>query len=406
MEPLPIAPVLLVAALLALACAPASSSPPVVAIDPAASSGPPAPPAPGAGRWKVGAYLSLSGEDAAFGAEAREGIELAVQELNAGGGPKRREVEVVFADDRSNPGATTERVHELIEQQKVVALLGEVSSARSRAGALVAGKLGVPMITPTATHPEVTRVGPFVFRACIDDDAQGRAAARFAVGEAKNKRVGLLFGSDDRYSSGLARAFREEVPRLGGTLVAEQSFLKREADVSRQLAEIRRAGPDLIFVPTYYTLVAPLARQAKAAGLRADQLVGSDGWSSEGLLGDAGDELEGARFVDHWVSDAPWPASRAFVERYASRFHHPPSAIAALGYDAAKLLGDALARAREDTPGGVGRALQETRGFAGATGSLSMGEHGEPDKEVVVVRIAGRRFRYHATVRPRSAAAP
>ncbi|MFT3765491.1 MAG: ABC transporter substrate-binding protein [Minicystis sp.] len=389
------------AALLFAACSstPPAATTPVAEVTAAPQAAPPAAPAPAAKTWKIGAYLSLSGPDAAFGMETREGIDLAIDDVNARGGVKGRKLEVVFADDKSNPQATVDAVLRLIDASEVVALLGEVASSRSKAGGIVASKRGVPMITPASTNPDVTRIGPFVFRACFDDAVQGKAAARYVVQSAPKKRVALLTAADDLYSSTLASAFREEVARLGAPLT-EVRFSRREADLTAAVQAIAREKPSLVYAPVYYDVMPAIVKAAKAAGLRGDQLVGSDGWSSNELLAGAGDLLEGAVFTDHWHPDAPWPASRAFVTAYRERFKHDPSAIAALGHDAARLLADAVARAGADTPEAIRQALSETRDLAAATGTISMGKGGEPEKDVVLVRIEKRQFRYHTAIRP------
>jgi branched-chain amino acid transport system substrate-binding protein len=242
-------------------------------------------------------------------------------------------------------------------------------------------------------------VGPFVFRACFDDVRQGKAAARYVVENARNKRIGLIFASDDPYSSGLAGAFRDEAAKRGAYLV-EQRILHDETNPIAQLGAIARHNPDLVYVPVYYTMVPGIAKAARAAGIDGRRLVGSDGWEASQLLDEAGDLLEGAVFTDHWVADAPWPASRAFVAAYRRRFQRDPSTVAALGHDAAKLLADAIGRAENGSREAVQRALATTRGFEGATGTISMGPGGEPDHAVVIVRIEARRFHHHTIVRP------
>lgn len=396
----------LVAALTACSAAPAAHE--VVASAPqpeapasasAAAALPPAAAPAQAAEWRVGAYLCLSGPEASFGVDTKEGIDLAVEETNTAG-IKGRPLKMFYADDRSNPQTATDEVLNLIHRDNVIALLGEVASSRAKAGGIVADKLQVPMIAIAATNPEVTRVGPFVFRACFIDDVQARAAARYLVKTRKKKRFAILFASDALYSSTLATEFKAEATRLGATIVSEQSFLQTETNFASRLAALRGAKADFIYAPVYYNHMIPIARQAKAAGIAGRSFVGGDGWEAEELLKDASAELEGAMLTSHWVSDAPDPVSRAFVTHYHARFHRDATSLAALGYDAARLLADALGRAREPTPAAVRDAIAETRGFVGATGRLSMGADRDPDKPVFVVKIAKGRFTYGDAVSP------
>jgi branched-chain amino acid transport system substrate-binding protein len=348
--------------------------------------------------WKVGSYLSLSGPETQFGVDTREGIELAIDEVNQAGGVKGKRIKILFEDDKSKPEETNNKVLQLIDRDKVVALLGEVASGRSRVGGIAANKKKIPMITPSSTHPDITQIGPFVFRVCFTDDVQGQMGARFVVQKLGRKKVGLLYAVDDLYSSGLAKEFREEVKRLGAEIVLEKSYLKSETNYTTYIEELRAAKPEAIYAPIYYTAMIPIARQAKAAGLKGDIFTGGDGWNAEELLKDAGEEMEGAYFTNHSAPDIPWPASQAFNKAYVARYHREPSALAATGYDAAKLLADAIGRAKDGTPESIRQAIQETRNFQGATGAISIDENRNADKPVVIVQIKDRKFKYFGTV--------
>ena len=370
---------------------------------PTASSDKAAPGAAPVTEWKVGAFLSLSGEEAQFGVDTREGIELAVDEVNKAGGVKGKPIKMVFEDDKSTPTEATNKVLQLIDRDKVVAILGEVASSRSLPGGIVANKKKIPMITPSSTNADVTKDRPFVFRVCFTDDVQGKMGAEFIAKTMGKKRIGLLFASDDLYSSGLAKEFKDEAKRLGAEIVAEKSYLKSETNFTTYITEIKAANPDLIYVPNYYTAMVPIARQAKAAGVKGDMFVGGDGWDSEQLLKDAGEEMEGAYFTNHYAPDVPWENSKKFVAKYNERFKHDPSSQAATGYDAAKVLADAIGRAKDDSPDAIRQAIQETKGFQGATGTITIDENRNADKPLVIVKIKDKKFTYYATVNEKAA---
>jgi branched-chain amino acid transport system substrate-binding protein len=356
--------------------------------------------------WRVGAYLSLSGEDAALGIYTKEGIELAIDEVNAAGGVKGRPVKVLYEDDKSNPQEATNKVLQLIDRDKVVALLGEVASSRSKAGGIVANKKKVPMITPSSTSIDVTRVGPFVFRVCYTDDTQGQAGADFIIDTLGKKKIGLLYASDDLYSAGLAEEFKKELKKRGGELVAEKSFLKKETNFTTYLNEIKDSKPDIIYAPLYYNQMITIARQAKAVGIKGDMFAGGDGWEADEMINDAGEEMEGAYFTDLYAPGVPWPNAQTFRVKYNERFHRDPSSLAATGYDAAKLLADALGRARDDSPDSLRQAIQDTKDFAGSTGAISIDVERNADKPVVVARVHEKKFVYFATTHDKATAAP
>jgi len=348
--------------------------------------------------WKVGAYLSLSGAETGFGTSTKEGIELAIEEVNAKGGVKGKKIKIIFEDDKSNPQEASNKVLQLIDRDKVVALLGEVASSRSKAGGIVANKKKIPMITPSSTNPDVTQVGPFVFRVCFTDDVQGQMGARFVSEKLNKKKVAILYASDDLYSSGLANEFRTEAKKLGMEIVIEKSFLKNETNFTTYLNEIKGASPEMIYAPVYYNAMVPIARQAKATGLSGSMFIGGDGWHDESLVDGAGEEMEGAYFTNHYSPDMPSENSKAFVKKYSDRFKHEPSSLAAQGYDAALLLADAIGRAKADTPESIRDAIAETKEFQGATGAITINEQRNADKPIVVVQIKGKKFTYFDTI--------
>ncbi|MDF2696336.1 MAG: Branched-chain amino acid transporter, amino acid-binding protein, partial [Labilithrix sp.] len=290
---------------------------------------------------KVGAYLSLSGADSTFGTDTREGIELAVQETNAAGGVKGKRIRVIYEDDKSTTYEAVQKVRQLIDRNKVVAVLGEVASSRSLAGGLIANTSQVPMVTPSSTAVEVTKKRSWVFRTCFTDDQQGAVGARFIKDELKKRRVGIFYAAQDSYSSGLARAFRDEFKKLGGQIVVDKGYQKGETNFRTYLSELKAAEPEVIFVPNYYNEMVLIARQARELGIPGSMFVGGDGWDSSNLVEGAGAELEGAHFTNHYAPDVPWENSKRFVTAFTDKYQHEPTSLTAQGYDAAKLLFDA-----------------------------------------------------------------
>jgi len=305
---------------------------------------------------------------------------------------------VLFEDDKSNVQEASNKVLQLIDRDKVIAILGEVASSRSKAGGLVANNKHIPMVTPSSTNVEVTVGREYVFRACFTDDLQGKSAATFAVDKLKKKKLAILYVAQDSYSSGLAASFREAAQKLGAQIVADKGYQKGETNFTTYLSEIKAADPELVFVPNYYNDMVPIARQAKAVGLTGEMFLGGDGWDSEDLLKGASAELEGAYFTNHYAPDVPWPNSQAFVKNYRAKFHREPSSLAAQGYDAARLLYDAMTRATGLAPDLIKDAIAATKGFQGATGTINIDSNRNAQKPVVVVQIKGGKFTYSSTV--------
>lgn len=346
----------------------------------------------------IGAYLSLSGSDSTFGSDTRDGIELAVLQTNAAGGVKGKKVRLLYEDDKSTPQEASNKVRQLIDRDGVVAVLGEVASSRSMAGGLICNTKKVPMVTPSSTAVEVTKDREYVFRTCFTDAQQGDVAARFVHDTLKKNNIALFFVAQDNYSSGLAQSFKESFVKLGGKIVIEKGYQAKETNFTTYLTELKSASPDAYFVPVYYNDMVQIARQAKKVGIPGAMFVGGDGWDSADLIEGAGGELEGAYFTNHYAPDVPWENSKAFVKSYKEKYGRDPSSLGAQGYDAAKLLFDAIARAADLTPESIKNALADTKGFAGATGTLTIDANHNANKPIVIVQIKDKKMTYSTQI--------
>lgn len=294
------------------------------------------------GPIKIGHYASMTGSEATFGQSTDNGIKLAVEERNAKGGVKGRTIALTTYDNQGKPDETVTAVTRLIDSDKVVALLGEVASSRSLAGGPVAQRKGVPMISPSSTNPDVTAIGDMVFRVCFIDEFQGKAGAKFILDDLKLKRGATLYNRAQAYSSGLNGFFVDAFQAMGGEIVTQQAFADGDNDFGAQLAAIRDAEVDFIYVPGYYTEVVNIAGQARRLGLTIP-LVGGDGWDSAELA-NAGDSLNNCYFTNHYSHEDQRPEVQSFVQKYQSTYGSVPDGLAALGYDAAMLLFDAMER--------------------------------------------------------------
>ena len=362
--------------------------------------------APPPERVRLGAFMSLSGDTAQYGISALNGIRMAVEEANAAGGIQGRRVDLVIRDTRSDSVETGLVVERLAREEGVHALLGEVVSSRSLAAARVAQRERVPMLTPSATSPEITAVGDYVFRSCYTDTFQGAALARFAISSLGALRAALLVDRDQGYSVELARYVREDFERRGGKVVAQQEYPDGESDFSVQLAEVGAAQPDVIFIPGYYMEVGLLARQARTLGLNVP-LVGGDGWDSPRLMQIGGEALAGGFFSTHFSAADPDPQVQRFVADYQRLFGSAPDSFSATAYDAARIMLAAIERAPTLDRAAVRDSLAATRDFPGVTGAVTFNPERNALKPIIVVRIgANSRQTVEAHVTPEDVAPP
>ncbi len=357
--------------------------------------------APGTKIW-FGHVGSLTGGEATFGDSSDKGFRLAIEELNAKGGVKGKQVDLKTYDDQGKPEEAAIAATRLITQDKVSVLLGEVASSRSLAMAPIAEANRVPMITPSSTNPKVTKDGdktrPFIFRVCFIDPFQGTVMAKFAT-ERKIKKVAILRDVGNAYSVGLADYFLSKYKELGGSIVNDQSYKAGDQDFKAQLTAIKAKGPEAIYVPGYYTDVALIARQAKELGLRVP-LMGGDGWDSAKLFEIGGAAIEGSFYSNHYSPDDPSPRIQDFISRFKARFGAVPDSMAATAYDAAMVAADGLTRAKDDTGEAVAAAIAATKGFPGVTGVITLDEDHNAVKPAVVLEVKGGKAVYVATVSP------
>jgi branched-chain amino acid transport system substrate-binding protein len=346
---------------------------------------------------RVGHVASLTGDTASFGQSADRGMKLAIEEINAAGGVLGRPLALITEDDRSVTEEARSAAQKLLQRDRVVALLGEVASSRSLAAAPEAQRARVPMISPASTNPKVTAVGDYVFRTCFIDPFQGAVMARFAAQELGARRVAILLDYKQDYSVGLADYFRRTFRELGGEIVADERYTSGDIEFRAQLTTLRAAKPDAIFVPGYYTEVGLIAKQARELGIDVPML-GGDGWDSEKTLEIGGAAVEGYYFSTHYSADATSPRVQAFVKRYRESYGAVPDAMAALGYDTALILSDALRRAGSLEGPKLRDAIASTSDFDGVTGRISIDGERNARKDAVVLKIENGRFRYHSTI--------
>ena len=346
------------------------------------------PPPRETGPIKVGVYGSLTGSTATFGQSTKKGIDLAFGEINARGGVKGRQLQALHEDDQGKPEEAAAVVQKLIDQDKVVAVLGEVASSRSLAAAPICQNAGIPMITPSSTNPAVTLVGDYIFRACFIDEFQGRVMAEFASGDLASKKVAILTDVKNDYSVGLAGFFKTRYTELGGTVVAEESYSEGDKDFNGLLTKIKGSSPDLIVVPGYYTEVGLIAQQARGLGI-ATPLLGGDGWESPKLLEIGGPALEGAYYVNHYSPEAPIPVVQDFVAKYRAKYSEEPDSIAALAYDSANLLAHAMAEAPSLKGSDIRDSIAAVKEFPGVCGKITFDANRTPVKAATILKVTG-----------------
>ena len=348
----------------------------------------------------IGAYLSLTGTTAAFGTSSSNGIQMAVDEVNVAGGVLGKKIHLITEDTQSKPEEAALVATKLITRDKVVALLGEIASSRSLAAAPIAQEHKIPMVTPGSTNPEVTKKGDYIFRVCFIDPFQGEVMARFAYESLGARRVVIIKDVKNDYSIGLAQFFTETFTKLGGQVVGEQAYSEGDADFLAQLTAIKGLNPEIVVVPGYYQESALMVKQARGLNMTMP-FLGGDGWDASEILEVGGAAMNGTYFTNHYAADDTSAIVQDFVRTYKARFDNKiPDAMAVLGYDAARILFDAISRAGSDDPTKIRDALATTKDFPGVSGTTTIDAQRNARKAIVIVKIQDGQIRFHAKVDP------
>src|SRR5215211_3031535 len=340
----------------------------------------------GGDKVRIGVFMSTTGTTANFGISSVNGIKMAAEEINNAGGINGKPVELLVQDDRSDASEAATIVTKFVTQDQVHAILGEVASSRSIAAAPIAQNAKIPMLTPSSTNPEVTKKGDFIFRSCFIDPVQGAAIAQFAAKSLGAKTAAIMVDRKNDYSTGLEKVINETFTKMGGQIVATQSYQEGDQDFNAQLTSLKGTNPQVIFVPGYYNDVGLIAKQARDKGITVP-LVGGDGWDSVQLYAIGGSALNGSYFTNHYSPYDTDPKVQKFVNDYKSRYNTVPDALAATAYDAARIMFDAIKRSKSLNGPDIRDALAATKEFPGVTGTVTFNEHRDAVKPIVMIEI-------------------
>ncbi len=347
---------------------------------------------------KIGGLAPLTGDVAVYGIATKQGAEMAFEEINAAGGIlDGKQIEFIVYDEK---GDTTEAINGFnkLMGDGVVALLGDVTSKPTLAVATEAAAVNLPMITATASTADVTLTGDNVFRTCFIDPFQGKTMAVFAKENLGAESVAIMYNTSDDYSQGMALAFKEKSEELGMEVTNYEGYGNEDVDFKAQLTAINQNNPDVLFLPEYYTKVALIAAQAQEVGCDA-QLIGGDGWDGVLETVTSADVVEGTYFCSNYSVDDTSEKTQAFVAAYEEKYGETPNQFAALGYDTAYILANAIDNAGSTDADAIIAALAATD-YVGATGSVKFDENGDPIKSAAIIKILGGKHTFDSSVLP------
>ena len=335
---------------------------------------------------KIGAIGPLSGAASTYGTSVKDGATLLEKEVNDAGGINGKQIKFVFEDDQADPNSAMQAFNKLVDDEKVCAILGGVTSGATLAIAPNATSKKIPMITPTGTEPTITKTGgEYMFRGCFIDSFQGEVLGQYATETLKKKTASVLYNAGSDYSKGIADSFKTKFEAEGGTVTEFLTYNDKDTDFKAQLTKIKSSAPDVLVLPDYYNVVGLIAKQARGIGIES-QFLGGDGWESEDLVKIGGDAVNGALYINHYYSGDTDVAVKDFVDSYKKDYNKEPDAFAALSYDTAKILVKAIEKANSTDGDAIKTALAGME-MDSVTGNIKFNSDRSAIKSAVVIKI-------------------
>ena len=349
----------------------------------------------------IGTVTTNSGTAAAYGEAEVKGFELAVSEINAKGGINGKKVKLESMDDKGDATEASNAYNKLAGDNNVLAVAGPTISATTAAVAPLADQSKLVTIAPAATSDSI-ETGNYLFRTCFKDSYQGEVAARFAAENLKVKKVAVLYGTGDPYSSGVGEAFAKAAEKLGLEVVdKESSSSADDTEYSAQLQKIQASGAELLYAPYYYSVAGPyIIPQARSVGFEG-YVMGPDGYDGLKLTGDKS-QYNKTYYTTHYSADDNTNTKvQDFIKSYKSKNNAEPNTFAALGYDTIFMIKQAIEKAGENATREDVRNAVAGMTFDGVTGKFTMDKSGSPTKSVTVLEMKDGKPVYNTTVQPK-----
>lgn len=340
---------------------------------------------------KVGANLEMTGGSASYGISSKNAIELAFKEINEKGGINGKQLELVVADNKSEAAEATNAMQKLVSQDNVVAVIGPNLSSSVIAASAINNSAKALDIAPMATNPYVTvdeasgKTKDFNYRTCFIDPFQGTVMAKFATAELGVGNAAILIDNSSDYAKGLAQFFKENFVKEGGAVTAEESYLQKDTDFKATLTKIKATNPDFLYVPGYYQEVGLIVKQARELGMNMP-IAGGDGWDSAKMPEIAGAAaLNNTYFSSLYSPEDSSDINKNFVAAYEKAYGQKPDVFAALSYDSALLVAEAIKNAGSTEPAKISEAMAKINGFSGVSGSVTFDDKHNPVKSAVIL---------------------
>jgi branched-chain amino acid transport system substrate-binding protein len=345
---------------------------------------------------RIGVPANITGELSSIEGEASRGSQLAVKQINAAGGINGLMIEPVYADTKSDITTATTVVTQMIESNKVDALVGMTDTSFMLAVGPVAQKAGVPFMDIGGTAPVITSLGEYIFMLPFGDNTQAAATAEFTYGKKGWKNAAMLMDTEWDYTKFLSKYFTARYTEQGGKMLLEDTYKSGDKDFSAQFTKIKnlQPQPEFVFVSAVPDDIGTIVKQARDQGVSLP-IVGGDGYDTPLLVDVAGpDKSANVFFSTHLGVYGDDPTAAKFRDAFKTEYgQEPQSVFAALGYDGINLVADAIKRAGSTDHKAIRDALAATKGWKGSSGEITY-PPGEriPSKSVALIEVKDGKF--------------
>jgi branched-chain amino acid transport system substrate-binding protein len=345
------------------------------------------------GKLTVAMVNPLSGDAATYGVSHKNGLELAFAEVNAAGGVKGQEIELLTHDDAGDPKQAAAGAQKFADQRRVLAIVGSCLSSNTLAMVPITDKAKLPHTAVSSSTPKLSGMSRYFFRMAVQDAQVGILMADLLAQKLKVKRVAILYPNND-YGKGLAAAIEGQLKHHGVGIVSTQAYLATDKDFSALLTGIKGSDADALAVAGTYTDGGLITKQIRGMGFEKP-IVGGTGFYSPKFVEIADKAAEGAFFLGAFVATNPDPAVQQFVKKYKEKYGMEPDTFAALAYDQGFVLKAAIEKAAA-AKGGITREsvrdAMAASNYKGITGTVTFDDKGDWVRPYLYITVKDGKF--------------
>ncbi len=345
---------------------------------------------------KIGALYNLTGGMSSIDAPSLNGAKLQAKLINeAGGLLGGRQIEIIGVDTKTDQKDSAIGAKKVLSEG-IVAGIGYSDPAFVLPSAPLFQKKGIPFVTSGATLPTLpAMIGDCMFMTPFGDDDQSFAIADFAVNTLGVKKIAVWTDNSMDFTKTMSKFFKQRAKENGAEIVLEDFFMMGDKDFSAQIARLKGAGADAVFIASIPNEAGLTVKQIREAGLNLP-IISGDGFDTELVSTVPGEKLANeVYFSTHTYREDTRPEVLAFIDAYTKEYGHgPENAFAALGFDSIGLVADAITRAGSAEPAEIKKALAATKGYKAVTGAITYSRpSGVPVKGVSIISVKGGKYK-------------